>query len=68
MPFLQSENSHVTKPIAIRRAESLFPTGIRSRTVHPVVSRYTDWATQPTRLWWYVAEIFLEWELFETKL
>jgi len=24
------------------RAENLVPTGIRSRTVHPVVSRYTD--------------------------
>jgi len=31
------------------RAENLFPTGIRSRTVQPVVSRYTDWATRPTR-------------------
>ena len=29
-------------------AENLVPTGIRSRTVQPVVSRYTDWATQPT--------------------
>ena len=27
------------------RAENLVPTGIRSRTVQPVVSRYTDWAT-----------------------
>jgi len=26
------------------RAENLVPTGIRSRTVQPVVSRYTDWA------------------------
>ena len=26
----------------------LVPTGIRSRTVQPVVSRYTDWTTQPT--------------------
>ena len=31
------------------RAENLVPTGIRSRTVQPVVSRYTDWATRPTR-------------------
>jgi len=31
-----------------RRAENLVPTGIRSRTVQPVVSRYTDWATGPT--------------------
>ena len=29
-------------------AEILVPTGIRSRTVHPVVSRYTDWATRST--------------------
>ena len=33
------------------RAENLVATGIRSRTVHPVVSRYTDWATRPTNLW-----------------
>jgi len=26
------------------RAENLVPTGIQSRTVHPVVSHYTDWA------------------------
>ena len=31
------------------RAENLVPTGIRSRTVQPVVSRYTDWATRPTK-------------------
>jgi len=30
------------------RAENLVPTGIRSRIVQPVVSRYTDWATRPT--------------------
>jgi len=30
------------------RAENLVSTGIRSRTVQPVVSRYTDWATWPT--------------------
>ena len=30
------------------RAENLVPTGIRSRTVQPVVSRYTDLATRPT--------------------
>ena len=30
------------------RAKNLVPTGIRSRTVQPVVSRYTDWATGPT--------------------
>ena len=29
------------------RTENLVPTGIRSRTVQPVVSRYTDWATRP---------------------
>jgi len=31
------------------RAENLVPTGIRSQTVQPVVSRYTDWATGPTQ-------------------
>jgi len=30
------------------RAENLVPTGNRSRTVQPVVSRYTDWAIVPT--------------------
>jgi len=30
------------------RAENLVPTGIRSRTIQPVVSRYNDWATGPT--------------------
>ena len=30
------------------RAENLVPTGIRSRTVQPVVSRYTDWAIRST--------------------
>ena len=32
------------------RAENLVPTGIRSRTVQPVVNRYTDWATGPTQI------------------
>jgi len=30
------------------RAENIVPTGIRSRTVQPVVSRYTDWAIRAT--------------------
>jgi len=29
------------------RAENLVPTGIRSRPVQPVVSRYTDWTNRP---------------------
>ena len=29
-------------------SEILVPTGIRSQTLQPVDSRYTDWATQPT--------------------
>ena len=33
------------------RAENLVPTGIRSPTVQPVVSRYIDWATRPTELY-----------------
>jgi len=28
------------------QAENLIPMGIRSRTVQPIVSRYTDWATR----------------------
>jgi len=28
--------------------ENLIPTGIQSQTVQPVVSRYTNWANQPT--------------------
>ena len=31
-------------------AGNLFPTGIRSRIVQPLVSRCTDWATRPTGL------------------
>ena len=30
------------------RAENLVPTRILSRTVHSIVSRYTDWTTWPT--------------------
>ena len=30
------------------RAKNLVPTGIRSRAIHPVDSRYTDWATRRT--------------------
>ena len=29
------------------QAGNLFSTGIRSRTVQPIVSRYIDWATRP---------------------
>ena len=32
------------------RAENLVPTGIRSRTVQPVVSRYTDLTTLPKKI------------------
>jgi len=54
-------------------AENLVPTGIRSRTVQPVVSRYTDWATGPTSdgvvIWFHfigirsliLQRIFREW-------
>jgi len=30
-----------------RRVENFVLSGIRSRTVQPVISRYTDWATWP---------------------
>ena len=33
-------------PGPVWRAENIVSTGIRSRTVQPVVSRYTDWATR----------------------
>ena len=36
------------------RAENLVPTGIRSRTIQPVVNRYTDWATQPIYIYIYI--------------
>ena len=36
-------------PGPVWRAENLAPTGIRSRTVQPLVSRYTDWATRHAR-------------------
>jgi len=36
------------------RAENVVPTGIRSRTVQPVVSRYTDWATHITYIYIYI--------------
>ena len=42
------------------RAENLVLTGIRSRTVHSVVSRYTDWATRPTREKYHWEHIDLE--------
>ena len=38
-------------------AENLVPTGIRSRTIQPLVSRYTDWATRPIAWWMYEANI-----------
>jgi len=45
------------------RAENLVPTGIRSRTFQPVVSRYTDWATGPT--YKYISALITD--LFSTK-
>jgi len=34
--------------VPVWTAENLAPPGFVSRTVEPVVSRYTDWATRPT--------------------
>jgi len=45
------------------RAEILVHTGIRLRTVQPVVSRYTDWATGPTFILLYCYEV-IEYILF----
>ena len=36
---------------------NLVPTGIRSRTVQPLVSRYTDWATRPIYIYIYKAKV-----------
>jgi len=52
------------------RAENLVPTGIRSRIVQPVVSRYTDWATGPTgqrNIYLYQinnVKLFTSWDLW----
>ena len=35
-------------------AENLAPPGFDPRTVQPVVSRYTDWATRPTYIYIYI--------------
>jgi hypothetical protein len=43
VPILQEDGSG--------RAENLVPTGIRSRTVQPIVSRYNNWATRSTHCW-----------------
>jgi len=40
------------------RSENLVPTGIRSRTVQPVVNHYTDWATRPTNMVYTVRFFF----------
>jgi len=53
------------------RAENLVPAGIRSRTVQPVVSRYTDWATGSTKNPKYQQESLMDYEFFfqqETRL
>jgi len=42
------------------RAENLIPNGIRSRTIQPVVSRYTDWPTGPKYIYIYNS-IFIIW-------
>jgi len=39
------------------RAEIIFPTGIRFRTVQLIVSRYTDWATGPTYSTSYLVKV-----------
>jgi len=38
------------------RVGNLVPTGIRSRTTQPVVSRYTDWATRSTKIKQYTIQ------------
>ena len=38
--------------------KNLVPTGFRSRTVQPVVSRYTNWATGPTFVFTYTCPYY----------
>ena len=57
VPILQ-EAGWAPGPVC-RGAENLVPTRIRSRTVQPVVSRYTNWATQPT-----VMDVHLYFDVF----
>ena len=45
------------------RAENLVPSGIRSRTVQPVVSRYTDWATRHNFVLQNIITI-IQWHVF----
>ena len=54
VPILQ-EAGWVPGPVSTG-GNSFVLTGIRSRTVQPVVSRYTDWATRPTQ---FVEEIMM---------
>ena len=39
-------------------AENLVSTGIRSRTVQPVASRYTDYTIPTHKSLWYVCESY----------
>jgi len=41
------------------QAENLIPTRIRSRTVQPIVSRYTNWATRPNNYDLYKVKLLL---------
>ena len=52
------------------RAENLAPPGFDPRTVQPVVSRYTVWATRPTFLVifrWIFFRIRIDWSKICTK-
>ena len=44
-------------------SKNLVPTGIWSRTVQPVVSRYTDWSTQPTSIDCIFTNLRLPWSV-----
>ena len=50
------------------RAENLVPTGIRSRTVQPVVIRYTYWATRPTYVYVYIYIYKVKWCRYRSGL
>jgi len=48
-------------------AENLVPTGIRSQTVQPVVSRYTIWATRPIRPFYTSLNIYINIDILKNS-
>jgi len=55
-------------PGSVWKGGNLVPTGIRSRTIQPVVSRYTYWATQPTYTYMYMCVCVCTYIYIPTKI